>query len=113
MKRYCIDANLPYYLRIWKTPEYIHVFDLNDTWTDSEIWEYARTNTLTIVTKDTDFSHRMIVSIPPPRVIHLRVGNMRIQDFHQFLTTSWQEICAISATHKLVCVFTDRIESVE
>ena len=43
---YLIDANLPYYFDLWNSPRFIHVNDLNDTWTDEEIWDYARQNNL-------------------------------------------------------------------
>ena len=71
MPKYLIDANLPYYFSLWSGNDFIHVFDLNDEWSDSEIWEYAKGQNLTIVTKDVDFSDRMLMSDPPPKVIYL------------------------------------------
>jgi predicted nuclease of predicted toxin-antitoxin system len=85
MARFLIDANLPYRFALWQGLEYTHVFDLDDTWPDSEIWRYAKAEGLTIVTKDADFSARAMVSQPPPRVIHLRIGNLRMRDFHKLL----------------------------
>ncbi len=32
MKKFFIDANLPYYFSIWNSEEYIHVIDINDEW---------------------------------------------------------------------------------
>lgn len=75
--RFLIDANLPYRLELWRGEAYQHVFDLDDAWPDSEIWQYARTHDLVIVTKDTDFSDWIMLANPPPRVVHLRIGNMR------------------------------------
>jgi len=34
---YLVDANLPYYFDLWDNPRFIHINDLNDTWTDEEI----------------------------------------------------------------------------
>jgi predicted nuclease of predicted toxin-antitoxin system len=68
---------------------------------------------LTIVTKDADFYDRIILSEPPPRVIHLQVGNMRIRELFVFLNTIWPRVQALSETHKLVAVGRNEIEAVE
>ena len=60
MTRYLIDANLPSKLAVWQGPEFAYVNFINDDWSDAEVWEHARDNDLIIVTKDADFSHRMI-----------------------------------------------------
>ena len=113
MARYLIDANLPYRFSLWHGGDYLHVWDLNDEWTDSEIWAYARDHDLTIVSKDADFSDRSLVSQPPPRVIHVRVGNLRMQELHQALTNAWTAVCELSNHCRLVRVFLDRIEGIE
>lgn len=81
--------------------------------TDSEIWEYAKIHKLTIITKDADFSHRIIVSQPPPKIIHIRIGNMKLKDFQSFITKVWSTVEETSDNHKLVNVFIDRIEAVK
>ena len=74
--------------------------------------EFARARFLAIVTKDTDFSDRILLSQPPPWVVHLRIGNLRRTDFHAFLTRVWPQIEALLPAHKLVNVYLDRIEAV-
>ena len=76
------------------------------------MWEYARSNSLVIVSKDADFSDRILVTDSPPWVVHLRIGNMRRNDFHTFLARVWPEIEALLPAHKLVNVYPDRIEAV-
>ena len=71
MPSYLIDVNLPYYFSYWRSDEYIHQIDLQNDADDYEIWQYAKERGLTIVTKDADFSDRMLLSEPPPRVIHI------------------------------------------
>lgn len=39
------------------------------------MWEFARSNDLTIVTKDADFHQRSFVFGSPPRVVWIRRGN--------------------------------------
>ncbi len=77
MHQYLIDVNLPYYFSLWKGKEYIHLKDINQEWPDEKVWNYALKNNLTIVTKDSDFSKRIILKEPPPKVIHIKLGNMR------------------------------------
>ncbi len=78
--RYLIDANLPCRFSLWAGADYLHVYDLGDEWPDMDIWHYAKDNDLTIVSKDTDFSEFVMLEGPPPRVIHVKVGNMKIRD---------------------------------
>lgn len=50
MAIFLIDVNLPYYFSLWNSPDYLHQIDINDSWPDSKIWEYAQENGLTIIT---------------------------------------------------------------
>ncbi len=45
--------------------------------TDSNIWEYAKTENYIIVSKDNDFRQRSFLFGFPPKVIWLSVGNGR------------------------------------
>jgi predicted nuclease of predicted toxin-antitoxin system len=42
---------------------------------DEKIWDYARENGFTIVSKDTDFQDRSALHGAPPKVIWLAIGN--------------------------------------
>lgn len=76
------------------------------------MWQFAKERTMTIVTKDADFSDRILLSNPPPRVIHLRVGNLSMRDFHRVVGSLWDEVKALSDEYKLVIVFKDKIEAI-
>jgi predicted nuclease of predicted toxin-antitoxin system len=110
---FLIDANLPYNFDLWNNPRFVHVNDLNDTWTDEEIWEYAKKNDLIIISKDTDFSNKIIIKSPPPKVIHLRVGNLKIKDFHKFLHDIWPTLEKKIKKFKLIRVYKDKIEGIK
>ena len=112
MKKYIIDANLPYYFSLWNKENYQHVIDINPNMKDSEIWKYARENDLTIVTKDADFSDLVLLNNPPPRVIHIKLGNMKMKDFHNAVDNIWQDVLTMSSEYKLVRVYKDKIEGV-
>lgn len=113
MAKYLIDVNLPYRFSLWHSEDYIHQKDIDDGWTDSQIWHYAETNKLTIITKDSDFSNRILFKNPPPRVIHIKIGNSTIKELFDTLMPIWDEVLKMSETHRLVNVFRDRIEGIE
>ena len=46
-----------------------------ETSTDREIWEYARKNDFTIVTRDSDFHELCTLYGAPPKIIWLKTGN--------------------------------------
>ncbi len=107
-----IDENLPYHFSFWKSDWFVHVYDLTNIKSDNEIWDYAAKNNLIIVTKDSDFSNKIIYKSPPPEVIQIRIGNVRIQQLHDLIGKIWPNIEEEIKSHKLVNVFIDRIESI-
>ena len=80
--------------------------------TDTQVWEFARRRELVIVSKDADFSERIILRTPPPWVVHLRFGNLRRRDYHALLARVWPQVEALLKTYKLVNVYADRVEGV-
>ena len=113
MTEFLIDINLPYRFKFWSDQRFRHVKEINDEWSDSQIWQYAKEKELTIITKDVDFSNRIIASEPPPKVIHLKVGNMKLKEFWQFIAINWEAMEQMSRDHKLVDVYLDRITGID
>jgi predicted nuclease of predicted toxin-antitoxin system len=111
--RYLIDANLPRWLSLWSGGDCEFVHDLGPDWSDTKIWAHATTNGLTIVSKDADFSDRVLLADDGPSLIHIRVGNLKMAELHGYLTSVWAEVCQASAACRLVRVYRDRIEGVE
>ena len=57
-------------------PNSVHVHDCGlGASDDSAIWEYAKKNGLTIVSKDSDFQERSVLLGSPPKVIWPRTSN--------------------------------------
>jgi|SRR5579871_2258043 len=81
MPEFLIDANLPIKVGIWQSERFIHVFTLNLNWSDAEIWEYAKKNNLTIISKDKDFLVYQLANGAPPKIIHIKFGNLRLKEF--------------------------------
>ncbi len=58
--------------------ETYHVANLNmDTSEDDVIWQYAKANGLTILTKDNDFEAKSRLYGCPPKVVQLTCGNRK------------------------------------
>jgi predicted nuclease of predicted toxin-antitoxin system len=113
MRGFLFDENLPRVPSLQTSLPVTHALDLGSRLTDSQLWAHAQRNDLAIVTKDADFSQRIVLSVPPPRVVHLRVGNMRGRDFAAWLERIWPQIESAIAAHKLLNVYRDRIEAVK
>jgi len=113
MSKYIIDANLPYYFSLWKSEEYEHIIDIDSQMKDSEIWHYAKEHGLTIITKDADFSDLILLNNPPPRVIHIKLGNMKIKTLYQTLVDIWEDVLQMSQNYKLIRVYSDRVEGID
>ncbi|MEK7263913.1 MAG: DUF5615 family PIN-like protein [Bacteroidota bacterium] len=74
-------------------PEIIHVREKNfQRADDREIWNYARENGYTIVSKDSDFHELSLLFGVPPKVIWIRRGNCSTQELEDILRTQRQEI---------------------
>ena len=96
MPKYLIDVNLPYYFSLWNTPDFIHQKDINDEWSDDMIWQYAKENNLIVVTKDKDFSIKQLMNGAPPKVIHIRFGNVNMKTFFQIIISCWNDVETLS-----------------
>ena len=112
MKGFLFDENLP--SRITFVPSLPVTFSsaLGPSLSDTQVWDFAQQRELVIVSKDADFSERIILHTPPPWVVHLRFGNLRRGEFHALLAGAWPQVEALLRTHKLVNVYADRVEGV-
>lgn len=80
---------------------------------DEEIWNYAKEHSLVIITKDADFSLKVLYKGTPPKVIHLKFGNLRMNMFHEVLTRNWSNIEQSIQEFNLINVYSDRMECVK
>ncbi|AHF90920.1 hypothetical protein OPIT5_12570 [Opitutaceae bacterium TAV5] len=112
MRGILFDENVPRRITFSPSAPFSHATDLGSSVSDSAIWEYAKQNRLAIVTKDTDFSHRIMLSTPPPWIVHLRFGNLPKREFHALLARLWPQIESLLPANKLISVFHDKIEAI-
>ena len=113
MKGFLFDENVPRRIRFTPSLPIVHATQLGESCIDSHLWTYARENALVIVTKDSDFSNRIMVEAAPPWIVHLRFGNLQKNEFHDFLSRIWPNIEALLPHNKLINVYLDHIEAAQ
>jgi Uncharacterized protein conserved in bacteria len=89
---FLVDVNLPKYFHYFNNENFIYVVDINPTWTDQEIWDYALKSNLVILTKDTDFYSRYILSEHSPKIVYFQVGNQTLKQLHLYFQNNWDNI---------------------
>ena len=67
-------------------PNSNHVFPLGlGEAEDTKVWQYAKENNFTLVTKDADFGDLSILRGFPPKVVWIRRGNCKTSDIENLL----------------------------
>ena len=102
MKGFILDENLPRRIRFQPSWPVIHAHALGAGVSDADIWAHAHANELAIVTKDADFSTRMLPATPPPWVVHLRFGNLGRHAYHQRMAECWPHVENLLPRAKLI-----------
>lgn len=76
-------------------PSALHVRDLAlDRESDHVVWQYARREGLTIVSKDSDFHQLSFVHGHPPKVVWLRCGSVTTEQIADVLRRRAADIAA-------------------
>jgi len=65
VKGFLFDENLPQQITFTPSLPVTHVETLGESPNDSVVWRHARAEELVIVTKDADFSDRILFANPP------------------------------------------------
>ncbi len=65
--KFLVDVNLPKYFSFFNQPAFEFVVDIDIRLLDTQVWEYALTHNLVILTKDTDFYNRVLISTNSPK----------------------------------------------
>jgi predicted nuclease of predicted toxin-antitoxin system len=64
---------------------------------DETLWEYARDNGFTIISKDSDFYDLSLLRGSPPKLVWLRVGNCTRDQLLKLIASHEQYIRALDA----------------
>ena len=113
MPDFLIDANLPAKISIWENERFVHVSNINPSWDDEAIWHYAKTNNLTIVSKDKDFLVYQILKGSLPKIVQIKFGNLKLTDFIAVIEKHWNKLEALLSTHNLINLYSDSIEAIK
>ena len=113
MKHLLIDENLPASLALLLPVTCSHATDIAQQATDSELWIHARRRDWTILTRDTDFFDRLMLEGPPPKIIWVRLGNIRKGELESLLSRLWPAISTLLTDADLVEVHPTTLEAVQ
>ena len=83
-------------------PNSLHVYNLGLAEAeDVDIWNYAKINHLTIVTRDSDYSDIQAVKSFPPKILWIRRGNCSTNEIESLLRECLFAIQKLSTDSKL------------
>jgi predicted nuclease of predicted toxin-antitoxin system len=75
---------------------------------DQAIWEYARDNGFTLVSKDDDFYQRSLSLGAPPKLVWLRVGNCTRSQLLDLLLKHEHEVRALESASESALLLPSR-----
>lgn len=105
-------CRLPSKIQCWSGGAFVHVLKINPQWNDSDIWTYAKQHEFTIVTKDKDFTVKQLIEGSPPKIVHIKFGNVKFNDFANRIETIWKEVEGLLQNHSVINIFLDKIEAI-
>jgi len=76
---------------LYQDSAHVHACGLSSA-DDVKVWEYAKDNGFTIVSKNSDFQERSIVFGAPPKVIWLRATNCTSFEIENLLRTAFPAV---------------------
>lgn len=75
---------------------------------DAAIWEYAKANAFTIISKDSDFQERSVLFGAPPKIIWLRAKNCSSADLETLLRAAFPTIRKFIQDDTETCLILER-----
>lgn len=109
--RLLIDENLPVTLADLLPVECFHATKFGRNQSDHELWIAAREQDLVILTRDTDFFDRLMIEGPPPKVVWVRLGNLRRRELEVGLVDMWATIEGLLVSADLIEIHPGIIET--
>jgi predicted nuclease of predicted toxin-antitoxin system len=109
---FLVDLNLPKYFSFFNENHFTFVSDIDLQMSDSEIWDYALKNELVILTKDTDFYNRFLISENAPKIIYFQLGNFSLKQLYQYFNDNWEKIQSEIENSNLIIAKENHIECI-
>ena len=111
MTRILIDENLPRSLGAKLGEACTHASEIAAQASDTMLWEYARERNWIILTRDTDFFDRLMLIGSPPKIVWVRLGNVRKSELIEIVGFKWKAIRKLMEFSDMVEVHPDRLEA--
>ncbi len=111
MTRILIDENLPRSLVAKLGGACTHASEIAAQASDTLLWEYARERNWIILTRDTDFFDRLILYGSPPKIVWVRLGNLRRTELVETIGSRWEAILDLIEGSDMVEIHPDRLEA--
>jgi len=99
---FLVDANLPRNFSFFNSEDFLFVADIDVRMSDTDIWELALSKELIILTRDSDFYSRALVSKKKPKVIYFKLGNILLADLYNYFKKNWNPILTALDNHFLI-----------
>ena len=109
MPDFLIDANLPAKISIWENERFVHVSNIDPFWDNEAIWQYAKKNNLVIISKDKDFLFYQLLKGSPPKIVHIKFGNLKLNDFTALIEKYRSRVESLF-THNLINLYPDALK---
>lgn len=92
---FLLDANIPPSLKDdISGHEVIHVLSFPDgnSTKDKLISDFSFENNCVLITKDSDFYNSFVISKKPPKLILVKLGNIRLRELRKYFRVNWNLI---------------------
>jgi len=107
---FLVDANLPRNFAFFRSENFLFVADIDLRMSDTDIWNLALSKELVILTRDSDFYSRALVSETKPKVIYFRLGNILLADLNEYFKKNWTTILHALDGHFLIVANKENID---
>lgn len=112
MNSFLVDVNLPKYFSYFNEANFVFVSDLDLQMSDNEIWSYALSNNMIILTKDVDFYSKFLISEIKPKIIYLQLGNYSLSQLHNYFKSNWKQLTLEIENSKMIIAKETHIECI-
>ncbi len=115
---FIIDAHLPrslckYFRALGHTAFHTTDFPLGNATSDGWLAEEAAKRDAVVVSKDSDFFHSFLLQRKPPKLIMVKVGNLRLHNLRQLFETQAENLALLLESHDLIELHLDKATALD
>ncbi|MFC3417443.1 DUF5615 family PIN-like protein [Algoriphagus hitonicola] len=111
--KFLLDANLPPSLAddlIGHNVNHVLSFPKGTTTSDTEINDYCSSNDCILITKDSDFYDSFILHKKPPKLILVKLGNLKIKELRSYFRKNRELIESLISKYSLIILTPESIK---